>query len=133
MWSNYYSISDISKDTSSHEIASPIGIPAPVEDDLVSDWSNYFPEPSDNAFETISNAMFGAGGTGSTMVDNLTPACKKLVDGIQDLLRYKEDAQITEQWLPELIKMLACKSHCSNDPNISRFNDLFYYIDDRVL
>ena len=43
------------------------------------------------------------------MVDNLSPACRKLVDGIQDLLRYKEDAQLAEAILPELIKMLKCK------------------------
>ena len=43
------------------------------------------------------------------MVDNLSPACRKLVDGIQDLLRYKEDAQLAEAILPELIKMLKCE------------------------
>ena len=53
------------------------------------------------------------------MVDNLSPACRKLVDGIQDLLRYKEDAQLAESILPELIKMLKCKFFFVNFTKIS--------------
>ena len=53
------------------------------------------------------------------MVDNLSPACRKLVDGIQDLLRYKEDAQLAEAILPELIKMLKCKFCFANFTKIS--------------
>ena len=44
-----------------------------------------------------------------TNVDALTPACRKLMDGIQDLLRYKEDAQKCEAALPQLIKMILGK------------------------
>ena len=44
-----------------------------------------------------------------TNVDALTPACRKLMDGIQDLLRYKEDAQKCEAELPKLIQMILCK------------------------
>lgn len=53
------------------------------------------------------------------MVDNLSPACRKLVDGIQDLLRYKEDAQLAEAILPELIKMLKCEFFFVNFTKIS--------------
>ena len=57
------------------------------------------------------------------MVDNLSPACRKLVDGIQDLLRYKEDAQLAEAILPELIKMLKCKFFRKLYQNIITFSN----------
>jgi len=81
-------------------------------DQLSSDWASYFPAPADGAYDRINDA-FSGNGTGGTMVDNLSPACRKLVDGIQDLLRYKEDAQLAEAILPELIKMLK-----SSDPEV---------------
>ena len=57
------------------------------------------------------------------MVDNLSPACRKLVDGIQDLLRYKEDAQLAEAILPELIKMLKCEFFRKLYQNIITFSN----------
>ena len=72
--------------------------------------------------------MFGPGGSGSTMVDSLTPACRKLVDGIQDLLRYKEDAQITEAILPHIIKMLACKLYILVCTKSKKKEDFFAFI-----
>ena len=79
-------------------------------------WSLYL-------YHVVSRQLNLEPNQGGTMVDNLSPACRKLVDGIQDLLRYKEDAQLAEAILPELIKMLKCEFFHKLYQNIITFSN----------